>query len=146
MNTSGEPSPERFLDEAIRGDWIRQPDGDGTWIVTAGFPPGPVRLIDVEQRKEVWSSDIPPTTTIMPMFSPDGRSVSATFETPSQTIVRTFETGTGKSRVVATLPFETLFRANWVDRGRALIVNKHEAVGHIVVLDHFWSGQAAPQR
>ena len=28
--------PEKLLDQGFRGDWIRQPGGNGTWIVTTG--------------------------------------------------------------------------------------------------------------
>ena len=38
----------------------------------------------------------------------------------------------------AKLPFHTQFRANWVDNGTAMIVNRQNTVSHIVLFDHFW--------
>ena len=143
-------TPEKFLDQGFRGDWIKKPDGSGTWIAAAGIRsneavarPTPLRLIDAERGTVVWTyPDTDSLYTTMPMFSPDGRFLSATFgQPPNPSIVRIFDTATGASRVVATLPFQAFFRANWVDDGRALVVSRSETVEHVVMLDRLLSAR-----
>jgi len=34
--------------------------------------------------------------------------------------------------------FQILFRASWVDDGKALIVNRQQTISHIVLFDRFW--------
>ena len=60
------------------------------------------------------------------------------------TVVQIFDAATGKSRMAVRLPFPGIFRANWVDDDRALLVNRQDLVRHIVMLDHFWTGQREP--
>jgi Tol biopolymer transport system component len=135
-------TPEKFLDEGIRGDWIKRPDGEGTWIATASSS---VHLIDVERRALVWASPLDGTGFAMPMFSRDGRSISAVFtEGRDHTVVRIFDAATGQSRDAVKLPFLGVFRANWVDDDRALLVNRQDLVRHTVMLDHFWAGRREP--
>jgi hypothetical protein len=145
----GGGAPEKFLDEGVRGDWIRQPGGEGTWIVTAGLrrndsveSQSPLHLLDVERRSVVWTSSIDAGLGLtMPVFSSTGKSISAVFaETPDRSVVRIFDTATGVSRLAARLPFPAAFRANWVDDDRALTVDRLEGVQHIVMLDHVGSG------
>lgn len=76
------------------------------------------------------------------MFSPDGRFVSAPFrETRDHDAIRIFEVATGKSRLVARLPFHVVFRASWADNGKAFIVNRGSTVSHIVLFDRFWDNK-----
>jgi hypothetical protein len=101
---TGGPS-EKILDGFFRGDWIRRPDGNGTWIVR----PGP-QLIDAERRRLVWEQNFSGAGFTLPMFSRDGRWISASFaESRSDDIVRIFDSMTGTSRVVARLPFHLVF-------------------------------------
>lgn len=45
---------------------------------------------------------------------------------------------TRKRRLDVTLPFHVVFRAAWIDDGPALIVNRQDAIQHIVLFDRFW--------
>jgi eukaryotic-like serine/threonine-protein kinase len=140
IRASGGPA-EKLLDQGFRGDWIRQPGGAGTWIVTTGTRTGSgVRLIDVERRAIVWEQTVPGGGLSLPMFSQDGRSISAPFrEDRTHDVVRIFDTATGASRIIARLPFHVVFRASWTDERRAVIVNRNDQVSHIVMFDHFWT-------
>jgi Tol biopolymer transport system component len=139
IRASGGP-PEKLLDQGFRGDWIRQPQGSGTWIVTTGSSTGSgVRLIDVERRAVVWDQPVPGGGLSLPVFSPNGRSISAPFrEDRVHDVIRIFDATTGTSRIAARLPFHVTFRAGWTDEGRALVVNRNDEVSHIVMFDHFW--------
>jgi Tol biopolymer transport system component len=132
-------TPDKIFD-GWRGDWIRQPSGSGTWIVS-----GPnVRLFDVERRAVVWEQRLPGGGFSMPVFSPDGRSISAPFrEARDHDVIRVFDAETGKSRVAVRLPFHVFFRASWVDDGRALVVNRFDPISHIVMFDRFWVSELA---
>jgi serine/threonine protein kinase len=133
-------APEKLLDQGFRGDWIRQPEGKGTWIVTSGSTTGRgVRLIDVDRRAVIWDQPIPGGGLSLPMFRQDGQAISAPFrEDRVHDIVRIFDVATGHSRIAARLPFHVTFRAGWVDEGRAVVVNRNDEVSHIVMFDHFW--------
>jgi len=139
IRASGGP-PEKLLDQGFRGDWIRQPGGNGTWIVTTGSSTGSgVRLIDVERRAVVWDQAIPGGGLSLPVFRPDGQAISAPFrEDRVHDVIRIFDATTGTSRIAARLPFHVTFRAGWTDEGRAVVVNRNDEVSHIVMFDHFW--------
>jgi Tol biopolymer transport system component len=139
-------APEKLLDQGFRGDWMRQPSGTGTWIVTSGTRKGSgLQLIDVERRTLLWEQAIAGGGLSLPMFSPDGRSVSAPFrETRDHDVIRIFDTATGGSRIAVRLPFHVTFRANWADGGRAFVVNRNDEVSHIVMFDHFWTANGTP--
>jgi Tol biopolymer transport system component len=130
INANGGAS-EKILDGFFRGDWIRRPDGGGTWIVRTG-----PELIDAESGATVWRQNLPGGGLTQPMFSSDGRSISATFvESRDNDVVRIIDTPTGRSRIAVRLPFHALFRANWVDGDRALIINRIETVSHVMMFD-----------
>jgi len=130
---------EKMFDQGFRGDWIRQPDGTGSWIVTSGAAGGPgLRLLDPEHHAMIWERAIPGPGLSLPVFSPDGRSISAPFrESRDHDVVRIFDAATGQSRIAVRLPFHVTFRASWVDEGRAVVVNRTDEVSHIVMFDHF---------
>ena len=120
VSVEGGP-PEKVLDEAVRGDWRRRPDGAGTWMVS-GIG-GTVRLIDFEERDVLWDESLPGTNLTLSMFSPDGRSVSM----PSvmglgRDVIWIFDVMTGERRVGVRFPgrFRMAFRADWVDDGEEL--------------------------
>ena len=78
----------------------------------------------------------------MPVFSPDGTMISLPVqERRDRDAIWMFETATGKSRPVVRFsePFRIFFRANWVDGGKAFIVNRYRNVSHIVMFDRFWA-------
>jgi len=139
IRATGGP-PEKLLDQGFRGDWIGQPGGNGTWIVTTGSSTGSgVRLIDVERRAVVWDQAIPGGGLSLPVFRPDGQAISAPFrEDRVHDVIRIFDVTTGTSRIAARLPFHVTFRAGWTDEGRAVVVNRNDEVSHIVMFDYFW--------
>ena len=47
------------------------------------------------------------------------------------------DAATGSMRVLAHLPFSVLFRASWIDNGKALLVNRDNTTSHIVMFDRF---------
>src|SRR5262249_29741449 len=47
VRAAGGPD-EKVMDGFFRGDWIRQPNGDGTWLVSSLVGSG-IRLIDFER-------------------------------------------------------------------------------------------------
>ena len=134
---------EKILDGFFRGDWVPQPTGSGTWIVTSDGIDG-VRLLDVERRSIVWQTRLPPLGRgrfSLPMFSPDRRSISIPVpETRDRDVVLILDAATGKHRVAARFPepFSIFFRASWVDDGRAVVVNRYETTSHVVLFDRFW--------
>jgi WD40 repeat protein len=129
---------EKIANETFRGDWIRNPDGDGTLMVTSTSGSG-VRLMDVERRAVLWEHGT--SGNAMPTFSPDGRSISHPYrESRDRDAIWVFDTATGKSRVAVRFPepFVMFFRASWIDEGRAFLVNRYRELTHIVMIDSFW--------
>ncbi len=128
---------EKIVDGFFRGDWIGQPDGSGTWIVTSTGP-GAFRLVDVEQRSIVWEQRRSPDSLSMPCFSADGRLISLPLgRGRDRTDIVVADAATGSMRVLAHLPFSVLFRASWIDNGKALLVNRDNTTSHIVMFDRF---------
>jgi Tol biopolymer transport system component len=104
---------------------------------------GGLRLLDGERHAVVWQDALPGSAIGMPVFSPDGRSVSMVAgETSDRDAVWVYDVTTGAKRVAARFPqqFHINFRANWVDDGRAFIVNRIETTSHVVLFDRFWQG------
>ena len=137
---------EKVVDGFFRGDWIRKPDGTGTWIVTSNSGGG-MRLLDVERRSVLWQDRQPGNN--MPMFSPDGRLVSIAFlESPDRHAIWVYDVATGKGRLAARFaqPFQITFRSSWVDEGRAFVVNRQQPISHIVLFDRFWTAEPASRR
>jgi serine/threonine protein kinase len=128
---------EKFVDGFFRGDWINRPDQSGTWLVTSMAPSG-LRLLDGDHGTVLWQ-DIKPGNA-MPAFSPDARLVSISYtETRDRDAIWVYDAATGAGRVAVRFPhqFHILFRASWVDGGRAFLVNRAEAVSHVVLFDRF---------
>lgn len=137
-------SAEKLIDGGFRGDWMRQPSGTGSWIVSS-LGDG-IRLIDVEQRKVLWQDQRGDSLYSLPMFSPDGRTIS--FVEPdgrNRSAIWLFDPSTGQSRLGVRFPgpFRIDFRASWANDGRALIVNRVRGESHIVLFDHFWEAEIA---
>ena len=134
---AGGGAAEKIQDGFFRGDWIRKPDGAGTWIASSNANGG-LRLVDFEHRTVAWQDHRPGNA--MPMFSPDGRSISIAYsETRDRDAIWVYDVGNGKGRVVVRFPqpFQIIFRTSWVDDGRAFIVNRGQTISHIVMLDRF---------
>ena len=137
VSAAGGPS-EKIMDGFFRGDLTPQPNGKGMWLVSAGVG-NAIQLIDFERRTVVWEDhfDGPP----MPMFSPDGRFISVVRrESRDRDAIWLYETATGKGHVAVRFPqpFQMLFRACWVDDGKALVVNRKHTISHVVLFDRFW--------
>lgn len=133
---------EKLVDGFFRGDWIAQPGGSGTWIVTS-LDGGGLRLLDVEKGSVLWEDRRHGGGLSMPIFSPDGASISIPVqEGRDRDAIWIFEAATGKSRPAVRFPepFRIFFRANWVDGGKAFIVNRYRTISHIVLFDRFWVG------
>jgi serine/threonine protein kinase len=131
--------PEKVFDGFFRGDVIRKPSGDGTWLVTSGEGAG-IRLLDFERRAVLWERQIAGTNFSMPVFSPDGRSISLPVqESRDREAVWIFDAASGRGRVAVRFPGSgrANFRAGWTDDGRALVINRQENISHIVLFDDF---------
>jgi Tol biopolymer transport system component len=133
-------SAEKFVDGFFRGDWINGPDQSGTRVVTSMAPSG-LRLLDGEHGNVLWQ-DIKPGNVLlgMPMFSPDGKLVSMSFpESRDRDAIWVYDVASGTGRVAVRFPhqFHIAFRASWVDGDRAFLVNRVEAVSHVVLFDRF---------
>ena len=142
IRPTGGPA-EKVVDGFFRGDWVPKSDGSGTWIVTS-MQGGGLRLLDGERRTVVWQDWQPGNA--MPTFSPDGKSISIAYrESHDRDAIWVYDVTTGTKRVAARFPqqFHITFRANWVDDGRAFIVNRVESTSHIVMFDGFW--KSAPR-
>jgi hypothetical protein len=102
-----------------------------------------VRLLDGEQGNELWR-DVKPGNA-MPMFSPDGKLVSMVYaESRDRDAIWVYDVASGAGRVAVRFPhqFHMLFRASWIDGGRAFLVNRAEPVSHVVLFDRFWQSAA----
>ena len=135
--SGGGPS-RKLIDGFFRGDWVEQPGGLGTWIVTSNGVDA-IRLIDVEKRVVVWEERIAGSGSALPMFSPDRRAISVAFQQDhDRDAVAIFDVPTRKRRPDIGLPLHLAFRAAWIDDGAAFIVNRAETIQHIVLFDRFW--------
>jgi hypothetical protein len=129
---------EKLIDGFFRGDWISQPTGAGTWIVSSDGT-NRIRLIDVERKAVIWDVQIPGSGGALPVFSPDGRAISVLYQAgTNHDALQVLNSSDGSARVAGDLPFRTTFRASWIDGGHALIVNWSESESHIALFDHFW--------
>ena len=131
---------EELLDGFFRGDLIPQPDGTGTWLVT--IEAGEVTLVDYESRAVLWEAALAGSNLSLPMFSPDGRSISLYGrDGPQGDSIWVFDSATGERRLAVSFPgrFLIYFRADWTDDGTAFIVNRYEETSHVMLFDEFWS-------
>ena len=131
--------PGKVVDGFFRGDWIAKPDGTGTIAVSSSDPVPGIRLIDVENRKELWRESFA-TGYSLPMFNHDGRSISVAFtDGPGRQGIAVYDTATRKRRVAVRFPepFQLYFRASWIDNDRAFAVNRYRIRSHIVMFDGF---------
>lgn len=135
--------PDGF-DGFFRGDLIRKPTGEGTWLITSLEGVNGIRLRDVEQGTTVWERPVPGHWLSLPVFSRDGRSISVPVqENLRRDAIWVLDTTTGSHRVAVRfqIPFDIDFRVSWVDDGTAFIVNRREDSSHIVLFDRFWVGR-----
>ena len=132
-------SPEKLWDGFFRGDWVQQPDGSGTWIVLSDSSSNTIKLYDVEERRVIWQRLILGSSSALPMFSPDRRWISAVTRLDRiHDAVVLLDAATGEHHVAAILPFHTVFRAAWVDGGKAVLVNRQEPISNVVMFERFW--------
>lgn len=141
---------EKLLDGFFRGDWIPRPGGEGTLIATANGEPEPrsgVRLVDVERRSVVWERQLAGAGVSLPLFGPDGRSISIAGRETGRDVIWLLDAATGAPRVAVRFaePFRFYFRASWVDGGHALVVNRYYDVSRIDLIDRI-SATSPPGR
>jgi Tol biopolymer transport system component len=108
---------------------------------------GGLRLLDGERHTVIWQDTLPGNA--LPVFSPDGKSVSISYrETRDRDAIWVYDVATGSKRVAVRFPrqFHISFRANWVDDGRAFVINRVETTSHIVLFDRFWAGSKIPNK
>jgi Tol biopolymer transport system component len=135
ISAEGGPA-ERFADGFFRGDWIRNPAGAGTRMVTSNGRGG-IRLYDVESRQVLWEDRAGPGLSL-PMFSADGSAISVPLIDASQrSTIAIYDTATGARRVAVRFnePFEIFFRASWMDGDGAFAVNRNYSRRYIVLFD-----------
>jgi hypothetical protein len=100
--------------------------------------PSGVRLLDGEHETAVWRDSKPGNA--MPAFSPDSKLVSISYTgSRDRDAICVYDVATGTGRVAVRFPrqFHIAFRASWIDGGRAFLVNRTEAVSHVVLFDRF---------
>ena len=108
---------EKITDGFFRGDWMRQPNGNGTLLVSSLVGGGGIRVIDFERRNVLWEQRFEGAGASLPMFSPDGRFISEPrHEGRDRDAIWLYETATGKGRVAVSFaePFQYFFApAGW---------------------------------
>jgi len=145
VSPAGGPA-EDVVEGFFRGDWIARADRTGTWIVSSMLAGG-LRLLDGERHTVIWQDTQPGNA--LPVFSPDGKFVSISYrETRDRDAIWVYDVATGNKRVAVRFPqqFHIMFRANWVDDGRAFVINRVETTSHIVLFDQFWTGGKASKQ
>ena len=138
VSAEGGPA-ERFAEGFFRGDWIRNPAGAGTRMVTSDGRNG-ILLYDVERRQVLWK-DHAEHGASLPMFNADGTTISVPLiDASRRSAIAIYETATGARRVAVRFsePFDILFRVNWIDGDRTFVVNRDYASRHIVLFDRLW--------
>jgi Tol biopolymer transport system component len=124
----------------FRGDW--SPDG-GRIAYDKQLLQGSVRERDFQATMEVADAttgkvlrEVAVRDIGSPIWSPDGKQLSATQDNSVWTIDP--ETGKGRRAIQFPPNFVTLFRAAWTQDGKSVIVNRRQRVSHIVLLENFW--------
>jgi Tol biopolymer transport system component len=134
--------PQRIGDGFFRGDLFDRAGATGTLLVTSSQAQDEgLRLIDVSTGAVLWRKQIPGTSFALPVFSPDGQSISLPVqEQRDRDAIWVIDTATGNPRVAVRFeqPFDMLFRASWVDDGKAFVVNRRTVTSHVVLFDRFW--------
>jgi len=135
--------PERIGDGFFRGDLFDRRDGAGTLLVTTSQAEDQgVRLIDLSTGAVLWRKHFPGTSFALPVFSADGRMISLPVqEHRDRDAIWVLDTATGTERVAVRFeePFDMVFRASWVDDGKAFVVNRRTETSHVVLFDRFWT-------
>jgi serine/threonine protein kinase/Tol biopolymer transport system component len=134
--------PERIGDGFFRGDLFDRPDGGGTLLVTTSQAEDQgLRLIDLSTGAVLWRQQFPGTSFALPVFSADGRMISLPVqEHRDRYAIWVLDTATGSARMAVRFdePFDMVFRASWVDAGKAFVVNRRTETSHAVLFDRFW--------
>jgi Tol biopolymer transport system component len=131
--------PHKVVEGFFRGDWIANPRGSGTLAVSSSDPVLGIRLIDVENKKELWREPFA-TGYSLPMFNHDGSAISVPFsDGTARNGIAVYDTATRQRRVAVRFsePFQISFRASWIDNDRAFAVNRIRTRSHIVMIDGF---------
>ncbi len=135
--------PERIGNGFFRGDLCDRPGGAGTLLVTSSQAQDQgLRLIDLSTGAVLWQKQIPGTSFAVPVFSADGRSISLPVqEHRDLDAIWVLDTATGNARVAVRFeePFDMVFRASWVDDGKAFVVNRRTETSHVALFDRFWT-------
>ena len=138
MPSNGGEAMQLTKNGGIRGDWSPVENQ----IVYAVERPGKPRLeVSDFDGKVLLSVDWSNAGNTLPVWSPDGRRFTAIrHEGPVNDSVWIFDAASGDGRAAVKFPgrFHMIFRACWTPDGRSIIVNRVEAVSHIVMLEDFW--------
>jgi hypothetical protein len=137
--------PQKVFEGFFRGDVTDRSETGRTLLVTSSQgTEDNLRLIDLDKRAIVWRRRIPGIGFGLPVFTSDGRSISLPVqENRDRDAIWVLDTATGSPRVAVRFeePFDMLFRASWVDRDTAFVVNRRQETSHIVLFDRFWSAK-----
>jgi dipeptidyl aminopeptidase/acylaminoacyl peptidase len=133
-------APQKLVDGFFRGDWIDDRSGRGSRIVSCCNRRA-LRLIDVDGAKVIWEEPAA-EGFYTAVFSPDGRSFSLPQpDGQDRDAIWIYDIDT-KQRTLAVRfpePFRVAFPANWIDDGKAFVVNRDVQSSHIVLFDRFWT-------
>jgi Tol biopolymer transport system component len=146
---SGGGEPVRMTkDSGIRGDWSpvenRIVYAAGAHLYGGPFATTAPRLeVAGFDGRTIRTIPWPSAGLALPVWSPDGRKFTALHgESQDNHSVWIFDADSGKGQLAVKFPgrFQLIFRACWTPDGKSVIVNRQQAVNHVVMLENFWEG------
>ena len=128
----GEPSPVT-KDGGVRGEWSPV---DGRIVYWA---PDRVEIADTGTGEVLLKKPLRGWSWCIPVWSPDARSFSVVQgDSEYGESISIFDSKTGVGRVAVKFPrrFHAFLRAGWTGDGMSLIVNRHESVSRVMLLEN----------